>query len=112
MAAMEALVPDTPATLAASDAGLEQPGEGGPRSASDPAREAGAGDAAPALIAAWCTGAVAGASGAQAVADREAPIYEPMTDGLPAPTRREGGPGWWAVATPAGGVASRSEAAR
>jgi hypothetical protein len=64
------------------------------------ARDAGLGDTALALVAAWYTGTVGSGIHAEPVSYAEALMYRTVGDGLAPPTYAFGGPAWWAAPPP------------
>jgi hypothetical protein len=68
------------------------------------AREAGLGEAALALVAAWYTGTVGSGTHTEVVAYADALMYRTVADGLAPPTYALGGPAWWIAAPPPAGV--------
>jgi fructose 5-dehydrogenase small subunit len=70
------------------------------------ARNAGLGDTALALVAAWYTGTVGSGVHAQPVSYAEALMYRTVSDGLAPPTYAFGGPAWWAAPPPDEGVSA------
>jgi hypothetical protein len=64
------------------------------------AKQAGVGDAALAVVAAWFKGTVGHGQDAQLVAYKEALMYRPVSDGLIVPTYCGNGPLWWTAAIP------------
>lgn len=64
------------------------------------AKQAGVGDAALALVAAWFKGTVGHGQTAQLVAYRQALMYRPVSDGLIVPTYCGNGPLWWTAPIP------------
>ena len=68
------------------------------------ARDAGLGDAALALVAAWYTGTVGSGAHTEVVAYADALMYRTVADGLAPPTYALGGPAWWTAAPPPAGV--------
>lgn len=65
------------------------------------AKQAGVGDAALAVVAAWFKGTVGHGVTAQLVAYKEALMYRPVSDGLIVPTYCGNGPLWWTAPIPA-----------
>jgi fructose 5-dehydrogenase small subunit len=68
------------------------------------ARNAGLGEAALAVVAAWYTGTVGSGAHAEVVAYADALMYRTVADGLAPPTYALGGPAWWVAAPPPAGV--------
>jgi hypothetical protein len=68
------------------------------------ARDAGLGEAALAVVAAWYTGTVGSGAHAEVVAYADALMYRTVADGLAPPTYALGGPAWWVAAPPPAGV--------
>jgi hypothetical protein len=64
------------------------------------AKQAGVGDAALAVVAAWFKGTVGHGQSAVLVAYREALMYRPASDGLIVPTYCGNGPLWWTAPIP------------
>jgi hypothetical protein len=64
------------------------------------AKQAGVGEAALALVAAWFKGTVGHGQTAQLVAYRQALMYRPVSDGLIVPTYCGNGPLWWTAPIP------------
>jgi hypothetical protein len=64
------------------------------------AKQAGFGDAALAVVAAWFKGTVGHGQTAQLVAYKEALMYRPVSDGLIVPTYCGNGPLWWTAPIP------------
>lgn len=64
------------------------------------ARQAGVGDAALAVVAAWFKGTVGHGQTAQLVAYQQALMYRPASDGLIVPTYCGNGPLWWTAPIP------------
>lgn len=67
-------------------------------------RNAGLGEAALAVVAAWYTGTVGSGAHAEVVAYADALMYRTVADGLAPPTYSLGGPAWWVAAPPPAGV--------
>lgn len=72
------------------------------------ATEAGVGEAALAIVAAWYTGTVGTGSMAAALAYADALMNRPVADALRPPTYQFGGPGWWTAGPPPVGIAAPS----
>jgi hypothetical protein len=68
------------------------------------ARDAGLGEAALAVVAAWYTGTVGTGAHTEVVAYADALMYRTVADGLAPPTYAFGGPAWWVAAPPPAGV--------
>jgi fructose 5-dehydrogenase small subunit len=68
------------------------------------ANDAGLGDTARALMAAWYTGTVGRGSKAEAVAYADALMYRVVSDAIEQPTYCLGGPAWWIEPPPSVGV--------
>lgn len=64
------------------------------------AKQAGVGDAALAVVAAWFKGTVGHGQTAQLVAYKDALMYRPASDGLIVPTYCGNGPLWWTAPIP------------
>jgi len=68
------------------------------------ANDAGLGEAAHAVVAAWYTGTVGSGAHAEVVAYADALMYRTVADGLAPPTYALGGPAWWVATPPPAGV--------
>jgi hypothetical protein len=68
------------------------------------ARDAGLGEAALSVVAAWYTGTVGSGAHTEVVAYADALMYRTVADGLAPPTYALGGPAWWVAAPPPAGV--------
>ena len=68
------------------------------------ARDAGLGEAALAVVAAWYTGTVGSGAHTEVVAYADALMYRTVADGLAPPTYALGGPAWWVAPPPPAGV--------